>query len=304
MRVKLINLPYRALELENKKQNKNQSYYQKTINTLDLASNKLYLNQFHKNHMHSIRLNSANNSISKNKKNISQDKLKIYKNNGINNNTFYNINYQNIHGRPTSVKQKNNHFLYQKKRGIGLNMESNYYPGITFNSTNSQNNINMPFQKKRWILYEGDNELAEEYEKLRKIWKEAGVSEIYINNFETIITNQNNSKEEILQNLKNEEKQMIKFKEEILSVVSEIMKREIDIKNIKEINKRYLDIKTRININPKRNIKNNNFIKENEDKSESQNENDNNMARLKKAKELEEEKQKIEEELERGLNSL
>ena len=159
----------------------------------------------------------------------------------------------------------------------------------------------MPLQRRRIIFYEEDNELAEEYDKLRKIWKEAGVSDIYIDNFESIINNQNNSKQEILQNLKNEEKQMIKFKEEILNVVSEVMKRENDIKTIKEINKRYLDIKTRININPKRNIKNNNYIKENEDIN---NENENYEIKNNKMKELEEEKNQIEEEIEKCLNSL
>lgn len=45
---------------------------------------------------------------------------------------------------------------------------------------------------------------------------------------------------------------MIKFKEEMLKVVSEIIKRENDIKNIRDLNKKYLDINTRININPKK----------------------------------------------------
>ena len=109
---------------------------------------------------------------------------------------------------------------------------------------------------KKNILYEEDNDISDEYEILKKIWKEVGVTDVYIENFETVINNLNNKKEEILQNLRNEEKQMIKFKEELLKVVSEIEKREKDINNIKKLNSKYLNIKTHINISPKRNIKN------------------------------------------------
>ena len=52
-----------------------------------------------------------------------------------------------------------------------------------------------------------------------------------MDNFETVTNNKNNSKEEILQYLKNEESQMIKFKEEMLKIVSEVIKRENDIKH-------------------------------------------------------------------------
>ena len=88
---------------------------------------------------------------------------------------------------------------------------------------NYQSN-NIPFQRRRKIIYEADNELAEEYDKLRKIWKDAGVTDVYMDNFETVTNNKNNSKEEILQYLKNEESQMIKFKEEMLKIVSEVIK--------------------------------------------------------------------------------
>ena len=72
-----------------------------------------------------------------------------------------------------------------------------------------------------------------------------------MDNFETVTNNKNNTKKEILQYLKNEESQMIKFKEEMLKIVSDIIKRENDKNNIKELNKKYLDIKTKMNINSK-----------------------------------------------------
>ena len=297
------NKPFRDLELERRQQNQVQPYYQGTIHTLD-STNKYYPNQSSQNQVKSNRIFSANNSLSKNLQNNSRDKLRIYKTSN-NNKQFYGLNYQTIQNRPTSVKQKPQRLVYQQKKrlgvGVGYSTELNY-PCITLNSTNSQvNNVNnIPFQRKRNIVYEEDNELAEEYEKLRKIWKEAGVTDIYIDNFETVTNNQNNSKEEILHSLKNEEQQMIKFKEEMLKVVSEIIKRENDIKNIKEINKRYLNVKTRINIIPKKNVKNNNYIKENNELDKEDNEND--ELENEKRKELEEEKRNIEDEIERCLN--
>jgi hypothetical protein len=289
---KYQNRTLRDIELERKQQNIVQPYFQGTIHTLD-SSNRNFPNQSTQNQIKSIRLFSASNSFSKNHHpNNSKDKLAIYKtgNNNINK-KYYGLNYQTIQDRPTSVKQKPQKLLQkQKKRigGIGFSTELNY-PCITLNTTNSQAN-NIPFQRKRNIVYEEDNELAEEYDKLRKIWKEAGVTDVYIDNYETVTNNQNNTKEEIMHNLKNEEQQMTKFKEEMLKVVSEIIKRENDIKNIKEINKKYLNIKTRINISPKKNVKNNNYVREKDENEKEQDEF--NKLEEEKRKELENEKKK------------
>ena len=131
------------------------------------------------------------------------------------------------------------------------------YPNIALNSNSASQNNNILLQRKRKIIYEADNELAEEYDKLRKIW-----TDVYIDNFETVTNSKNNTKEEILQYLKNEESQMIKFKEEMLKIVSEIIKRENDIKNIKDLNKKYLDIKTKMNLSPIDEIKLSEYKKE------------------------------------------
>ena len=237
-----------------------QPYYKGTLHSINnsLTSNNMFSNKS-RNKMPSLRLNSANNSLIKNKnKNLSQDKLKYFKaNKYINTN-----NYLTIQNRSTSVKNHPNNFLYQKKNkniNFGQSLDLNY-PNI--NISVSQNNNNILYQRKRQIIYEADNDLAEEYDKLRKIWKEAGVTDVYIDNFETVTNSKNNTKEEILQYLKNEETQMIKFREEMLKIVSEIIKRENDIKTIKDLNKKYLDIKTKLNINTIEEIKLNEYKKD------------------------------------------
>ena len=302
------NKPYLEKEIEKKTQNPKQPYYQGGINTINPSSIILNVNQSTQRKKESIRLFSAKNSNPRNKKYESQDKLKIYLDkSGKISNPFKGSNYKTIQNRPTSVKQNNKNLIYQQKKigggGVIFSTDLNY-PHINLNSTNSQIN-NIPLQRRRKIVYEEDNELAEEYEKLRKIWREAGVTDVYIDHFETITNNENNNKEEILLNLRNEEQQMIKFKEEMLKVVSEIIKRENDIINIKELNKRYLNMKTNMNINPKRNIKNNNYIKENNENEENEeNKESENNEINEKRKELEKEKKKIEEEIERCLGYL
>lgn len=198
---KIKNKSIRDIEIERKQQNQNPPYYQGTIRTIDSSSNKLYPNQSRHNQIKSIRLYSANSSLSKVKKqNGSQDKIKMHKDSNILP-SFYGSNYQTVQGRPTSVKPKHQNLIYQQKRkvgGIGISTELN---AITLNTANSQVNY-FPLQRKRKIIYEKDDELAGEYDKLRKIWKEAGVTDAYIDNFETVTNNKNNTKQEILQSLK------------------------------------------------------------------------------------------------------
>ena len=246
--MKNYNKSQLELKLENKI--KYQPYYKGTLHTINSSTSHIYLNNTSNNRkFNSIRLYSANNSNAI--KNKSQDKLKI------NNN-----NIPHIYGaRSTSVKPEKN-FLIQKNKNMNYiqSIDLNYQKKGLNSNNNASNSI--LFQRTRRIIYEADNELAEEYDKLRKIWKEAGVTDIYMDNFETVTNNKNNSKKEILQNLKNEENQMIKFKEEMMKVVSDIIKRENDIKNIKDLNKKYLDIKTKMNINPKDDIKMNEYNNE------------------------------------------
>ena len=228
---------------KNKKLLNYQPYYKGALHTINHSSTKnhLYLNKS-KNKINSIRLHSPNSPLME-KKNKSQDKfLKINTNvTGPFSNNYLTIN----NTLPTSVGIQNQNLLYSNNKSMNYGQS---------NDLNYQSN-NIPFQRRRKIIYEADNELAEEYDKLRKIWKDAGVTDVYMDNFETVTNNKNNSKEEILQYLKNEESQMIKFKEEMLKIVSEVIKRENDINNIKELNKKYLDIKTKMNINPKDEIK-------------------------------------------------
>ena len=238
----------------------------KNTNNSSSKANQLYLNNSRKK-INSIRLSSGNNSLNKGK-NKSQEKFKYLKSNNINNNLSNNLrSFNNFltlqNSRPTSVKTPHN-LLYQlknKSKNYGQSTDLNY-PNIPLNSNNISQSNNIPFQRRRKIIYEPDNELAEEYDKLRKIWKEAGVTDVYMDNFETVTNSKNNTKKEILQYLKNEESQMIKFKEEMMKIVSEVIKRENDLKNIKELNKKYLDIKTKMNLNPIEDIKMNQYKEE------------------------------------------
>jgi hypothetical protein len=242
---------------QNKKYFQYQPYYKGTLHTINNSStvNNIYMNTS-RNKI--IRLNSANNSLVKNK-NLSQDKLKYQR---AKNYHSFNNNFLTIQNRSISVKTPTQNFLIQQKnKNLGQSMDLNY-PNIALNSNSASQNNNILLQRKRKIIYEADNELAEEYDKLRKIWKEAGVTDVYIDNFETVTNSKNNTKEEILQYLKNEESQMIKFKEEMLKIVSEIIKRENDIKNIKDLNKKYLDIKTKMNLSPIDEIKLSEYKKE------------------------------------------
>ena len=204
--------------------------------------NNLYLNNS-RNKINSIRLSSGNNSLVKGK-NKSQEKFKYLKSNNQSNNLRSFNNFLTLqNNRPTSVKTPHNLlYIKNKSKNYGLSTDLNY-PNIGSNN-------NIPLQRRRKIIYEADNELAEEYDKLRKIWKEAGVTDVYMDNFEAVTNSKNNTKREILQYIKNEENQMIKFKEEMLKLVSEILKREKDLKNINDLNQKYLDIKTKMNISP------------------------------------------------------
>ena len=184
------NKPFRDLEMETRQRNIKQPYFQGSIQMINASTNKTNGNQSNHNQMKLIRIFSASNSQQKNKQYESQKKLKIYKDMNIP------THYQTIQGRPTSVKQSHQNFIYRQKGkgggGTGYNSELNY-PNLTINSTNSQAN-NLPLQRRRKIIYEEDNDLAEEYEKLRKIWKDVGVTDVYIDNFETVTNNQDNNK--------------------------------------------------------------------------------------------------------------
>ena len=309
MKMKLKNFPYIDNEIEINQQRPINPYYNGgRINTLNFLSNKIYSHNTGKRQK--IRLYSTNNSFLKYKnKYSSNDKLKLL--NDINNSNqpiFQAINTPTINSKQGSVNLKNqnikNFSLFQKNNksmGMGKRLYTELnYPSINLNMAYGQS-YNLPLYRKRRIFFEEDNDLAEEYEKLRKIWDELGVTSIYIDNFEAIINNENNSKEEIMLNLRNEQKQMIKFKEDIKKVVAEILKRENDIKNIIELDRKYLEIKTKIYLSPKKNIKNNNSIKGEDLDIKENNENNN---KTDKKDKINEQKNKIEEEIEKGLNCL
>ena len=118
-----------------------QPYYKGTLHTINnsLTSNNMFSTKSGIK-INTIRLNSANNSLGKNK-NLSQDKLKYFQTN--NYHPLNTNNYLSIQNRSTSVKNPQNNFLYQPKNknmNFGQSMDLNY-PNIALNSNSvSQNN--------------------------------------------------------------------------------------------------------------------------------------------------------------------
>ena len=87
-------------------------------------------------------------------------------------------------------------------------------------------------------LFEEDLEIMGEYEELKSLWRDLGITNNFVQNFEYMNNNKTINREEVLQIIKAEKKQMIQFKNELLRVLKEIEKREDEIKNIKNLEKK------------------------------------------------------------------
>jgi len=84
-----------------------------------------------------------------------------------------------------------------------------------------------------------DEEISDEYYFIKELWEKLGVTENYINNFELLLNNKYKNRDEILEMLKGEKKQMKQFRIEFMKVLSEINKRESKIKDLKDFIKIY-----------------------------------------------------------------
>ena len=84
-----------------------------------------------------------------------------------------------------------------------------------------------------------DEEIYDEYYFIKELWEKLGVTENYINNFELLLNNKYKNRDEILEMLKGEKKQMKQFRIEFMKVLSEINKRESKIKDLKDFIKIY-----------------------------------------------------------------
>ena len=88
-------------------------------------------------------------------------------------------------------------------------------------------------------LFEQDPEIMSEYEDLKILWSELGITDNFIRNFELMNNNRNNNRDDILQIILTEKKQMVKFKNELMRVIREIEKREDDIRTLKRLEQKY-----------------------------------------------------------------
>ena len=66
-----------------------------------------------------------------------------------------------------------------------------------------------------------------------------GISDSFIRNFELMNNNRNNNRDDILQIILTEKKQMVKFKNELMRVIREIEKREDDIRILKRLEQKF-----------------------------------------------------------------
>ena len=97
--------------------------------------------------------------------------------------------------------------------------------------------LDIEIDKKSYKTHK-ENNLVEEYDSIKKIWAEIGVTEEFQNYFEEML--ENLSKDEISEILTREKKQVIQFKTDLERLNKEISKRENDIENIKNIDENYL----------------------------------------------------------------
>ena len=105
-------------------------------------------------------------------------------------------------------------------------------------------------------LFEEDLTIMTEYENLKNIWRELGITSNFVYNFEYMNNNHNNDKDEILQIIKAEKKQMFQFKNDFMRVLKEIEKREEEIKNIKILDEKYSNLRIFYNFENESDVKN------------------------------------------------
>ena len=153
--------------------------------------------------------------------------MKIYLNNN------GNINYKNNKG---NISKNSYNYPYQGTL-TSYNLAGSNLFKFSPDYKNQQANHN-------YIDYicEEDPEINDEYNLLKDIWEKLGVTETYINNFLFLLNNKYKNRDELLEMIKGERKQMKQFRVEFMKVLSEINKRENKIKDLKNFIKIYEDI--------------------------------------------------------------
>ena len=138
------------------------------------------------------------------------------------------------------------------------NINDNFTKKLSAELPLVQNKLNKKnIDKNNNKLFKEDSELNSEYQKLRQIWEETGVTKSFIKNFEKINNkiNMDNS-EDMQQIIKAEINQMTQFKNDIIKTVKLIEKREEEIKNIKNLDKKFSNFNIYLNFEDESDTKN------------------------------------------------
>ena len=190
---------------------------------------------------YTINSKPLNNSAKKNINNYNY-------NYNINNNYNYNTNFNTRSLRARSNRNKNS--LSNQK--IQSAKPGEKYNNLNYNNLNrgryNKNNfllrkmIENKYQQKP-SLFEQDPEIMSEYENLKYLWSELGITDNFIRNFELMNNNRNNNRDDILQIILTEKKQMVKFKSELMRVIREIEKREDEIRALKRLEQKYSNLR-------------------------------------------------------------
>ena len=190
---------------------------------------------------YTINSKPANNSAKKNINNYNY-------NYNINNNYNYNTNYNTKSLRARSIRNKN--FISNQKTQSAKPRDK--YNNLNYNTLNGGRYNKNNFLIRKMIenkyqhglsLFEQDPEIMSEYEDLKILWNELGITDNFIRNFELMNNNRNNNRDDILQIILTEKKQMVKFKNELMRVIREIEKREDDIRTLKRLEQKFSNLR-------------------------------------------------------------
>ena len=226
---------------------------QKTNMSLKIKTNKLKeLNKYNSSNYKTLNQFRANKSKPKEKQ-LNNVFLKTNLNNNIN--TTRSINKL----KHSKIKTKILLTEPNKKKTPSSNLKFQHKINNLKSKNNIKKNIDLPMitdintenkrKNENFILFVDNSEINIEYEKLKKIWEETGVTKTFIKNFE-IINNKNinnDNLEEVLQIIKAEIFQMNQFKNDLMKSLKLVEKREEEIKNLKNLDKKYSNLNIYLN---------------------------------------------------------
>ena len=186
-----------------------------------------------------------------------------------NNERLFSPNYfkSKSHAKTKFVNNKKNSLKNERFPSMRIYLNTNNYIKSKNNKMNNlKNSYNYPYQgtltsynvagsylfkynpdykdknmNHNYLDYicEEDQEMSDEYYLLKELWEKLGVTENYIQNFHYLLNNKYKDRDELLEMIKEERKQMKQFRIEFMKVLSEINKRESKIKDLKNFIKLY-----------------------------------------------------------------